>query len=385
VMNMNGIIVNGITLPQYLAEIQGNEFQELINVFEVGNNNAQSVRAIMNSGNQNEINQLIMGMMDIVDETIQEGEDKILEDITPDPNANVIEEGAGMSGGANMLDITSNRITYNIDLSSKQGFYNTSLPYYNAVNIRSYRIDGNTYAIRDVVNQWNIENPEWNRYYQETIIPKIISSMKTTNSNDTYRKLETFRNNMTKWADILVEYLDFATDDENYYPTAPNTPYDSDEDNEVQNPIYQEGAGMCGGKLGELTDPLTAVLYFLGAVVGIPLTTYTFDYLYNLYQSNRQIIDDAMTDTTGSVSDVDSVMGDEGAGRKKRKPRKKGGNLTPAQIEALKKKTEAMGFIPIDRVLPTGGIPSQANTPVPTHTPPPRSPTPVQRRRRKKN
>jgi hypothetical protein len=384
------------------------------------------------------------------------------------------EEGAGMSGGSNILDITSNRITYNIDLSSKQGFYNTALPYYNAVNIRSYRIDGNTYAIRDVVNQWNIENPEWNRYYQETIIPKIISSMKTTNSNDTYRKLETFRNNMTKWADILVEYLDFATDDENDYPTAPNTPYDSDEDNEVQNPIYQEGAGMyggagltpfsqaeymdyenvfnsttsimgiytklmkfinkhggnkdivrqrlistishfyphttqtqrrefinkfdryanlgedegagmCGGKLGELTDPLTAVLYFLGAVVGIPLTTYTFDYLYNLYQSNRQIIDDAMTDTTGSVSDVDSVIGDEGAGRKKRKPRKKGGNLTPAQIEALKKKTEAMGFIPIDRVLPTGGIPSQANTPVPTHTPPPRSPTPVQRRRRKKN
>jgi hypothetical protein len=248
VMNRNDIDVDnmGITLPEYLADIQGHEFQELINVFEVGNNNAQSVIAIMNSGNQDEIRDLIMGMMDIVDETIQGGEaiiQDITDNLTPDPDMNIVsdeeQEGAGMSGGANMLDITSNRITYNIDLSSKQGFYNTALPYYNAVNIRSYRIDGNMYAIRDVVNQWNIENPEWNRHYQQTIIPKIIRSMKTTNSNDTYLKLQTFRENMTKWADILVEYLDFSTDDRNYYPTAPNTPYDSDEE--------QEGAGMTGG------------------------------------------------------------------------------------------------------------------------------------------
>jgi hypothetical protein len=76
----------------------------------------------------------------------------------------------------------------------------------------------------------------------------------------------------------------------------------------------EEGAGMCGGKFGDATDPLTFALYLVGALVGVPLTTATFNYLYNIYQSNRQIIDDAMTDTTGSVSDVDSVMGDEGAG-----------------------------------------------------------------------
>jgi len=154
--------------------------------------------------------------------------------------------GRGMTGGANLIDITTNRITYNIDLSSKQGFYNTALPYYNAVNIRSYRIDGNMYAIRGVVDGVN-EDTEWNRYYQETIIPKIIRSMKTTSSNDIYLKLETFRENMTKWADILREYLDFYSERDGDYPTAPNTPYDSDEDDEVQNPIYQEGAGMTGG------------------------------------------------------------------------------------------------------------------------------------------
>jgi len=75
-----------------------------------------------------------------------------------------------------------------------------------------------------------------------------------------------------------------------------------------------EGAGMCGGKFGDATDPLTFALYLVGALIGVPLTRTTFNYLYNIYQSNRQIIDDAMTDTTGSGSDVDSVVGEEGAG-----------------------------------------------------------------------
>jgi hypothetical protein len=149
------------------------------------------------------------------------------------------EEGAGMSGGSNILDITTNRITYNIDLSSKQGFYNTALPYYNAVNLRSVRINGSPYAIRDVVNELN-QNPEWNRYYQATFIPKIIRSMETTNSNDTETKLRIFKKNMKKWADILKEYLDFYNARDGNYPTPPVS--DNEED-EVQNPLYQEGAG----------------------------------------------------------------------------------------------------------------------------------------------
>jgi hypothetical protein len=100
VMNRNDIIIqldNGdnLTLPEFLNEIQGSEFQELIDVFEEGNNNVQSVRAIMNSGDQNEIRSLIMGMMDIVDETIQSGEERIqdiADSLLPDPNMNIVSD-----------------------------------------------------------------------------------------------------------------------------------------------------------------------------------------------------------------------------------------------------------------------------------------------------
>jgi hypothetical protein len=76
------------------------------------------------------------------------------------------------------------------------------------------------------------------------------------------------------------------------------------------------------------------VLYILGAVIGVPLTDLTFRYLYNLYQSNRQIVDDAIseatettetTESSDSVSSSNSSEGDieEGRGRNKKTKAKK--------------------------------------------------------------
>ena len=90
------------------------------------------------------------------------------------------------------------------------------------------------------------------------------------------------------------------------------------------------------------TDPIYVVLYLLGAMIGVPLTDRTIRYLYNLYQNNRQVIDDAVndavsdnsdnsdnsgttetTESSSSSSDNDTIIGDEGAGRKKRKAKAK--------------------------------------------------------------
>lgn len=71
------------------------------------------------------------------------------------------------------------------------------------------------------------------------------------------------------------------------------------------------------------TDPIYVVLYLLGVMIGVPLTDRTFRYLYNLYQNNRQVIDDVLTETDMSVSDNESVSSsssegdiEEGRGRK---------------------------------------------------------------------
>lgn len=107
VMNRDDIIIQtdnaDFTLPEFLNEIQGQGFQELIDEFEEGNNNVPSVREIMGSGDQNEIRTLIMRMMDIVDGTIQEGEERIQDiedDLLTDPNMNVVSDDDEMDEGA---------------------------------------------------------------------------------------------------------------------------------------------------------------------------------------------------------------------------------------------------------------------------------------------
>jgi len=152
----------------------------------------------------------------------------------------------GMSGGANNIRISTNETTYVIDLSDKERFYYTALPYVNNTHIRIYPTEEGNISIHEFLDNLNNRDPEWDNYYQRTIVPTIISKMRTTDSTDTYYKLSVFRGNISAWADVLENYIDFAAEREGDYPTAPPTPYESDEDeDEVQNPL--QGEGMSGG------------------------------------------------------------------------------------------------------------------------------------------
>jgi hypothetical protein len=152
----------------------------------------------------------------------------------------------GMTGGANNIRVSTNETTYEIDLSDKEGFYYTALPYVNNTHIRIYQTEDGNISIHEFLDNLNNRDPEWDNYYQNTIIPTIISKMRTTDSTNTYDKLGVFRRNINAWADVLEQYIDFAAEREGDYPTAPPTPYESDEDeDEVQNPL--QGEGMSGG------------------------------------------------------------------------------------------------------------------------------------------
>jgi hypothetical protein len=103
----------------------------------------------------------------------------------------------------------------------------------------------------------------------------------------------------------------------------------------------------------------------------------------NAWNETHQLVPaheiEEMNDTSGeSVGDLE-----EGAGKKKRRGKKKGGSLTPAQEAKIKKKQKDMGFVPIDRAIPVANIPVRASTPVYTTVSTP-VPPPVKRRKGKK-
>ena len=193
------------------------------------------------SGNIEELNDVIRNWYNDVDSDISSAIEEFDEEQEE-------QEGAGMTGGANNIRVSTNETTYEIDLSDKERFYYTALPYVNNTHIRIYQTEDGNVSIHEFLDNLNNRDPEWDNYYQNTVIPTIISKMRTTDSRDTFEKLSVFRRNINAWADVLEQYIDFAAEREGDYPTAPPTPYESDEEeDEVQNPL--QGEGMNGGVL----------------------------------------------------------------------------------------------------------------------------------------
>jgi len=149
VMNRNDIIIqiddDGFTLPQYLSQAQNTDFQDLIN------NNFEQAIAIMESGDQNEIRGLIMGMMDIVDGTIQEGEERIqdiADNLLPDPDMNIVsdeeEQGAGMCGGAGLTPLSMAQFQEFVNATTSQNVLNNWTKFQKFIQ----KYGGNTDVIR---------------------------------------------------------------------------------------------------------------------------------------------------------------------------------------------------------------------------------------------
>jgi hypothetical protein len=151
VMNRNDIIVENddgeeFTLPEFLQEIQGSEFQGFIDDFEY-------VRNTMTGNNQELIEGLIMSLMDIVDETIQSGEGEIEEFdyLLPDPNMNIVsdeedeeEQGAGMCGGAGLTPLSMAQFQEFVNATTSQNVLNNWTKFQKFIQ----KYGGNTDVIR---------------------------------------------------------------------------------------------------------------------------------------------------------------------------------------------------------------------------------------------
>jgi hypothetical protein len=86
------------------------------------------------SGNIEELNDVIRNWYDDVDSDISSAIEEFDEVQNP-------LQGEGMTGGANNIRVSTNETTYQIDLSDKERFYYTALPYVNNTHIRIYQTE----------------------------------------------------------------------------------------------------------------------------------------------------------------------------------------------------------------------------------------------------